>query len=94
MAQFQNVGNPVTIAPGATHLWEFWFGPGLDVGAALATPNLLDSDINIWLTTSDLGVREVQSGKDEGGPLIHYTVAIHNKGTVATKYNLDLGNFL
>jgi hypothetical protein len=28
MAQFQNVGSPVTIAPGATHYWDFWFGPG------------------------------------------------------------------
>jgi hypothetical protein len=37
MAQFQSIGNPVTIAAGATHYWDFWFGPGPDVGAALAT---------------------------------------------------------
>ena len=93
MAQFQNIGSPVTIAPGATHYWDFWFGPGLDVGAALATPNILDPQINVWLTTSDLGVRTLQTPVEEGAPLVHYTVAVHNRGPVAVKYNLDLGNF-
>lgn len=93
MAQFQNIGSPVTLAAGGTHYWDFWFGPGLDVGAVAATPNILDSNINIWLTTSDLGVRTVQTRVEEGVPLIRYTVAVHNKGSFAVKYNLDLGNF-
>ena len=94
MAQFQNIGSPVTIAAGATHYWDFWFGPGLDVGTALATPNILDSSIDIALVTSQLGVRTVQTRVEEGAPLIRYTVAVHNKGAFAVKYNLDLGNFL
>jgi len=93
MAQFQNVGTPVTIAAGGTHYWDFWFGPGLDVGAAVATPNILDSWIDIRLVTSDLGVRTVQSRIEEAGPLILYTVAVHNKGSFAVKYNLDIGTF-
>ena len=94
MAQYQNVGSPVTIAAGATHYWDFWFGPGLDVGAALATPNILESQINIWLTTSDLGVKTLQTPVEEGVPLIHYTVAVHNRSGFPVMYNLDLGNFL
>ena len=93
MASFQNVGNPVTLAPGGTHHWDFWFGPGLDVGAALATPNVLESFLHVQLVTSDLGVRTVQSREDEGGALIHYVVTVRNTGTQAIKYNLDLGHF-
>jgi hypothetical protein len=29
MALFRNVGPTTSIAPGATHFWEFWFGEGL-----------------------------------------------------------------
>ena len=93
MAQFQNVGIPVTIAPGGTHAWQYWFGPGLDVGAAVATPNLLDSDINIRLTTSDAGVATAAGG-GENPPRILYTVTVHNRGKFAVTYNLDIGNFL
>ena len=92
MAQFQNVGSPVIIAAGGTHFWHYWFGSGLDVGAAIATPNILDSNINILLTTSDNGVSTAQS-RGEAGPLILYTITVHNKGTFPVMYNLDLGNF-
>jgi hypothetical protein len=92
MASFQNIGSPVTIAPGATHYWNYWFGPGLDVGAAVAMPNILDSNIKIHLTTSDQGVATAQSS-GEGGPLVLYTVAIHNQGTFPVMYNLDIGTF-
>jgi len=93
MASFQNIGSPVTIAPGATHYWQYWFGPGLDVGAATARPNMLDSDINIRLTTSEHGVRTA-AGRGEGPPMVLYTLLVHNKGPFPVKYNLDIGNFL
>jgi hypothetical protein len=93
MAQFPSVGNPVTLAPGGTHYWDFWFGPGFDVGAALATPNILDPYLHIQLTTSDLGVRTVQSREEGAGALIRYVVTVRNTGTVAVQYNLDLGHF-
>jgi hypothetical protein len=92
MAQFQNIGSPVTIAAGATHYWEYWFGPGLDVGAAIATPNILDSTIKIRLTTSNHGVVTAAS-RGENPPMILYTVTVHNQGTFAVSYNLDVGNF-
>jgi hypothetical protein len=93
MASFQNVGAPVTIAPGGTHYWDFWFGPGLDVGAVAVTPNIHESQINVRLVTSDLGVRTIQTRVEEGAVLILYTVAVHNKGAAAIKYNLDVGTF-
>jgi hypothetical protein len=93
MAHFDSVGNFVTLAPGGTHHWDFWFGPGLDVGAALATPNINDPYLHIELVTSDLGVRTVQSREEGAGALIHYTVTVRNTGTVSVSYNLDLGHF-
>ncbi|HKU46584.1 MAG TPA: hypothetical protein VJQ58_06845 [Burkholderiales bacterium] len=93
MASFQNIGGPVTIAPGGTHYWDFWFGSGLDVGAVSVTPNILESQINVRLVTSELGVRTVQTRVEEGVALILYTVAVHNKGAAAIKYNLDIGTF-
>ena len=93
MASFQNIGGPVTIAPGGTHYWDFWFGSGLDVGAVSVTPNILESQINVRLVTSELGVRTVQTRVEEGAALILYTVAVHNKGAAAIKYNLDIGTF-
>ena len=38
MGQFHNIGPVTTIIAGATHYWEYWFGNGADVGAAVATP--------------------------------------------------------
>ncbi|MFL6623618.1 MAG: hypothetical protein ACJ8J7_17270 [Sulfurifustaceae bacterium] len=93
MALLRSIGSPVTIAPGATHYWHYWFGIGLDVGVALVTPNLLESNINVELDASDNGVVAVQS-PGEGGPLIHYTVRIHNRGATPMLYNLNIGNLL
>jgi hypothetical protein len=93
MASFQNVGAPVTIVPGGTHYWDFWFGPGLDVGAVAVTPNIHESQINVRLVTSDLGVRTLQTPVEEGAVLIHYTVVVTNKGVASIKYNLDVGTF-
>ena len=93
MALFRNVGPLTSIAPGATHFWEFWFGDGADVGVALVTPNLLLSQINTELATSEAGVLAVDSG-GEGGPLTRYTIRITNKGTAWMDYNLNVGNLL
>jgi hypothetical protein len=64
---YDDVGPLTSIAPGATHFWEFWFGDGVDVGVALVTPNLLLSQINAELVTFEPGVLEAASG-GEGGP--------------------------
>ena len=92
MAQFHHVGPVTTIAAGATHYWEYWFGNGSDVGAAVATPNLLLSQINTELMAQQPGVVAVDAG--EGAPAIHYTVRIHNNGSTWMQYDLNLGNFL
>jgi hypothetical protein len=91
MAEFHSVGPVVTITPGATHYWEYWFGRGADVGAAVATPNLLRAQIETELVALQPGVIEHDAG--EGAPAIHYTVRIHNNGAAAMEYNLNLGNF-
>jgi hypothetical protein len=93
MASFQNIGGVVTIAPGVTHHWDFWWGPGLDVGAVGVTPNIHESQIDVRLVTSELGVRTLQNPVEEGVVLIHYTVAITNKGSASMRYNLDIGTF-
>ena len=93
MALLRNIGPATNIAPGATHSWQFWFGIGLDVGVALVTPNLLESNINPELVMLEPGVIEVASS-GEGGPLTHYTVRVHNKGTTWMTYNLNIGNLL
>jgi hypothetical protein len=93
MALYRSIGNPVTIAPGATHYWQYWFGRGLDVGVAMVTPNLLDSNIKIELVASDFGVVAVQD-VGENPPAIHYTVRVRNIGNWPMMYNLNLGNLL
>lgn len=93
MALFRNVGPSTTIAAGATHYWEFWFGFGADVGVALVTPNLLLEQIDTELVVSDPGVVEKQT-PGEGGPPIHYTLRVHNNGNTWMQYNLNVGNLL
>ena len=93
MALFRNVGPNTNIAPGATHFWDFTFGNGVDVGVALCTPNLKESQINTELVVVDTGVFLVPSG-GEGGPLTHYSVRIHNNGSTWMTYNLNTGNLL
>jgi hypothetical protein len=93
MALFRHVGPVTTIAPGATHFWEFWFGNGADVGVALVTPNLLLSQINTELVALEPGVVAVESS-GEGAPLIRYTVRIRNNGQTWMDYDLNVGNLL
>ena len=93
MALIRSIGAPVTIAAGATHHWEYWFGANAEVGVALVTPNILQSSLKIHLVTSDFGVMTVP-GRDEGGPGIHYTVNVHNTGAFAVTYNLNIGDLL
>lgn len=93
MALFRNIGPQTTIAPGATHFWEIFFGFGADVGVVMVTPNLRLAQINTELIVRDPGVVAVQS-PGEGGPPIHYTARIHNNGTTSMDYNLNIGNLL
>ena len=93
MALLRNIGPVTSIGPGATHTWEFWFGIGLDVGVALVTPNLLESQINTELAMREPGVIAVASG-GVGGPLTRYTVRVHNNGATWMDYNLNIGNLL
>jgi hypothetical protein len=93
MALIRNIGAPVSIAAGATHYWEYWFGANAEVGVALVTPNILESSIKIHLVAADFGVMTVP-GREEGGPGIHYTVSVRNTGTFAVTYNLNIGNLL
>lgn len=93
MTLIRHVGPVTSIAPGATHFWEFWFGDGADVGVALVTPNLLLSQINTELVAFEPGVLAVDPG-GEGGPLTHYTVRVRNNGSTWMDYDLNIGNLL
>jgi hypothetical protein len=90
MPLFRDVGPRTTIAPGATHFWEYWFGVGAEVGVTLATPNMLTPQINLEMVTFEHGAVQRQ-GPDEGGTRIHYTVRVRNNGPVAMDYNLNVG---
>jgi len=91
MALFRNIGPVTTIVPGATHYWEFWFGRGQDVGPAVASPNLQLGQIKAELVVRDPGLVEYDQG--EGAPAIHYTLRVHDSGTAAMDYNLNIGTF-
>jgi hypothetical protein len=93
MTLIRHVGPVASIAPGATHSWEFWFGDGAEVGVALVTPNLLLSQINTELVMIELGVLTVDSG-GKGGPLTRYTVRVRNNGATWMDYDLNIGNLL
>jgi hypothetical protein len=92
LALFRHVGELTSIALGVTHFWQFWFGNGTDVGVALVTPNMLLAQINTQLIAREFGVFQVDSGVDEGGTLIRYTVQIYNNGATWMDYDLNLGN--
>jgi phosphoserine phosphatase len=91
MALFRNVGPKSSIAPGATHFWQYWFGNGAEVGVVTATPNMLLAQINTELVARDPGVFQVESGIDEGGTRVRYTIRIHNQGAAWMDYNLNVG---
>jgi len=94
MALIRHVGAPTSIAPGATHFWQFWFGNGAEVGVALVTPNMLLAQINTQLVAREFGVFQVDAGVDGGGTLTRYTVQIHNNGPTWMDYDLNIGNLL
>jgi hypothetical protein len=91
MPLFRNIGALTSIAPGATHHWEYWFGRGSEVGVAAVTPNMLLTQIHTQLVAREHGVVQIDSGIDEGGTLTHYTVQIHNNGPTWMDYNLNTG---
>jgi hypothetical protein len=94
MALWRNIGGISTIAPGATHYWEYLYPPGgRDVGVALAAPNMQQAQINVELVVPEQGVVQRQTRVEEGVPEIHYTVRIKNLGAVALGYNLNIGDW-
>jgi len=90
MTMWRGIGGLTFIAPGATHYWEYWFSPLSDVGATVASPNLLEDQINVQLATSYPGV--VAQGKGDA-PGIVYTVRVTNLGAGTIGYDLNIGTW-
>ncbi len=91
MALWRNIGGLTTIAPGATHHWEYSYPPaGRDVGVAIAAPNILEASINIELVAEQQGVVARDEGEATG---IDYRVAVRNAGTFPLSYNLNIGDW-
>jgi hypothetical protein len=90
MALFRNVGQPTTIAPGATHFWTYNFTPIADVGVAFATPNLLEEAANIELVAFDFGVA-LAPGQGDNPALTVYQLSVRNTGAFPITYNLNTG---
>lgn len=91
MALLRSIGPLTSIAPGATHYWWFMFGNGAEVGVVAVTPNMLLTQIRTELVVRDVGVKQIDSGVDEGGTRTQYTVLIHNNGPTWMDYNLNVG---
>jgi hypothetical protein len=93
MAHWRSIGGIVTITPGVTHHWEYFYPPGgRDVGVAVAAPNLHSAQIDTELVTEQ-GIVERQTPVEEGAPLIHYTVRVRNLGGGSLRYNLNIGDW-
>jgi len=91
MALYRNVGGIVTITPGATHYWEYWFdGFGRDVGVAVAAPNIQEPQVDVKLVALNPGVVAHASGETDG---IFYTIDIRNAGAAPIRYNLCLADW-
>ena len=90
MALIRGVGGLVTITPGATHYWQYWFGNFDEVGVAMATPNELEESTSVELIASDFGVTQKARGGEAGNGTI-YTVRIHNPSPFSLSYNLNIG---
>ena len=78
---FNNVGTPVTIAPGATHSWWYAWGANFGfqhAGADIKTPGGPLVSFN-------------QSKKMESNGSITYFVDIRNAGSLPVLYNLQGG---
>jgi hypothetical protein len=93
MAFWRAVGGFSSIAGGATVTWEITYPPyGRDVGTVVASPNIVESSINIELVALDQGVVARDSG-GEAGPAIHYTVRIRNLAAFPITYDLNIGDW-
>ena len=69
MALWRNIGGLTTIAPGATHHWEYSYPPaGRDVGVAIAAPNILEDSVNIELVAEQQSVIARDEGEATGDP--------------------------
>jgi hypothetical protein len=93
MAFWRSIGGLAFIGPGSTHFWEIVYPPnGRDVGTVVAAPNLQEGELGVELVARDQGVIERDGGE---APAIHYTVQIHNNGTVPVTmaYNLNIGDW-
>jgi len=94
MAHWRSIGGITTIAPGATAYWEYSYPPnGRDVGVTVAAPNAQQGQINVEYFVVGQGLVQRQTGIDEGGTAIHYTVRIKNLGTIGFRYNLNIGDW-
>src|SRR5438045_1604517 len=79
MAFWRGIGGYSTIASGAAVTWEIVYPGGGDVGTIVASPNIVQPQIDVELIASDPGVVARQT-PGEGGPATHYSVKIRNAG--------------
>jgi hypothetical protein len=90
MAMWRGVGGLTFIVAGATHYWEYSYSPFSDVGPTVASPNILQDQINVELATSHPGV----TGRDGGeATRIVYTVRVTNLGAATIGYDLNIGDW-
>ena len=86
---FTNVGPIVTLAPGETVYWAYWFKNNKDHGEQHAGPDLKSS--------SGLLIAFEQGkegwGFNEGGAVLffRYRVTIRNAGTITVGHNIQGG---
>ena len=90
MTMWRGIGGLTFIAAGATHYWEYWYAPVSDVGSTVASPNLLESQINVELATSHPGVTARDAGESTR---IVYTVRVSNLGAATMGYDLNIGDW-
>jgi len=98
---FNNIGPIVTIAPGATHYWEYWFGPqdagrGDDHGAQYASADIKPVFISIdnQVVPGDTMIAFDQGKRKDGDGKVVYSVRLRNTSTTNTvDYNLQGGGF-
>jgi hypothetical protein len=83
---FNNLGDVVTIAPGQSEIYHFYFGLAReDHGAQYAGPDVKSTDAELVAL----------SHSKEHGPFgIDYYVTIRNDGPVAAAYNLQGGSLI
>ena len=98
---FNNAGPIVTIPPGATHYWEYWFGRqdagrGDNHGAQYASADVKPVFISIdgQVLPGDTIVAFDQGKRIAGDGKVTYSVRLHNTSrTNSVDYNLQGGGF-